>query len=118
MGTRSPLRIDQYMSANTGIVNPSKVGANGLVEPGYPHSTEGLLALVEIPTHFDQIADQDESLAREWRTHSREVFTQAIRAGYIATDFVHAEYEGRERSFYVFSASEAIQSFSSNANAN
>jgi len=118
LGTRSPLRIDQYMSANTRIVNPSIVGAKGLLQPGNPNLTEGLLALVEIPTYFDRIAEQDEALARAWRAHCRAVFTQAIRAGYIATDFIHAEHEGRERSFYVFSASEAIQSFSSNAIAN
>lgn len=107
-GKRSPLGIEQYLSANTVIVNPSVVGANGLPQPGdAPNPAYGMLALVEIPTNFDAILQSDEGLARAWRAHSREVFLQAFGASYIITDFIRATLEGRERSFYVFSAAEA-----------
>ena len=114
-GKRSPLTLDQYLSAGTVmIVNPSTLGSDGLPHPGGPRSTTGLLALVEIPPRFDQILNADEGLARAWRAHGREVLTQAFQSNYIITDFVHVPYEGRERSFYVFSAAEALAAFSNN----
>lgn len=114
-GKRSPLTLDQYLSAGTVmIVNPTAAGSDGLPHPGGPRSTTGLLALVEIPAHFDQISNADEKLARDWRAHGREVLTQAFQSNYIITDFVHATYEGRERCFYVFSAAEALAGFSNN----
>ncbi len=113
-GKRSQLTLEQYISGNTAIVNPSTPGEDGLLYPGELRSTGGLLALVEIPTHFDDILRRDEALARQWRSHSRDVLTRAFQADYLITDFVHAEYEGRERSFYIFSASEALAAFSKN----
>ncbi len=114
-GKRPPLNMEQYLSANTAIVNPSVMGANALPQPGAPHPTHGMLALVEIPTNFDSILKADESLAQVWRAHGREVFLQAIQAGYIVTDFIRANFEGRERSFYVFSAADAnVGNFSAN----
>jgi len=114
-GKRSPLTLEQYLSAETVmIVNPTIAGPDGLPRPGGPRSTTGLLGLVEIPAHFDQILNADEKLARDWRVHGREVLTQAFQSNYIITDFVHTTYEGRERCFYVFSAAEALAGFSNN----
>ena len=114
-GRRGQLRLDQYLSADTvKIVNPTTVGPDNLPRPGAPQPTTGLLALTEIPANFDEILRADDGLAHEWRTHSREVLTQAFRSNYIITDFLHTEHEGRLRSFYVFSAAEALASFSTN----
>ncbi len=115
-GKRPPLGIEQYLSANTVIVNPSVIGANGLPEPGnLPNPAYGMLALAEIPANFDEIVRRDEGLARAWRAHSREVLMQAFGANYIITDFLRCKFENRERSFYVFSASEAnVGGFSAN----
>lgn len=105
-GTRGPLSIDQYLSAGTQIVNPSVIGANGLPQPGTPNPTRSMLGLVEIPANFDQILHADEGLARAWRAHGREVFTQALSSGYIVTDFIRAALESRDRSFYLLSAAD------------
>lgn len=114
-GRRGQLTIDQYLSADTvKIVNPSSAGPDGLPRPGIPKPTGGLLALAEIPANFDEVLRADEGLAREWRAHSRQVLMQAFQANYIITDFLHVDYEGRQRSFYVFSAAEALASFSTN----
>ncbi len=114
-GRRGQLRLDQYLSADTvKIINPTTVGPDNLPRPGAPKPTTGLLALTEIPANFDEILRADDVLAREWRAHSREVLTEAFRANYIVTDFLHVDYEGRQRSFYVFSAAEALASFSTN----
>ncbi len=114
-GKRGPLGIEHYLSAHTMIVNPSIMGTNGLPQPGTPNPTHGMLALAEIPTQFDAIVRSDEVLAKAWRTHCRTVFLEAFGAGYIITDFIRAAVEGRERSFYVFSAAEAnTTTFSAN----
>ena len=44
------------------------------------------------------------TLALAWRTHTREVFQALFAQGYSVTDFVRAEYAGRDRAFYVLSA--------------
>jgi predicted GNAT superfamily acetyltransferase len=114
-GRRGQLRLEQYLSADTvKIINPSSAGPDNLPRPGVPQPTIGLLALAEIPSNFDAILHADNGLAREWRLHSREVLNHAFHSNYIITDFLHVEHEGRERSFYVFSAAEALASFSSN----
>ncbi len=103
-GNRPPLTFDQYMDGNSTIINPAEVRADGLPVPGDLYPVKGMIGLLEIPSAFNQIAAQDETLARAWRAHGREVFTEAFKAGYFVTDFVHTTQDERERSFYVLSA--------------
>ncbi len=103
-GDRQPLGLEQYLSAETPILNPSRARADGLPEPGSLYPARGMLALIETPTSFSAVLRADVELARAWRVHGREVFTQAFNSGFFITDFVHATFEGRERSFYVFSS--------------
>ena len=46
------------------------------------------LALVEIPSDFDELLTRQPTVAREWRLATREAFTKALSAGFIVKDFV------------------------------
>jgi chorismate synthase len=115
-GKRSGLTIAQYTDANATIMNPSRVGTGGYPQPGeLTTHTPGLVALIEIPGDFEAIVKADPDLARAWRQHSRELLENALVSGYTITDFVYGEYEGRKRSFYALTLSEApLSGFSSN----
>lgn len=98
-GTRRSLGLAQYLDAGTPLLNPTSVGSGGEAMPfeGTITLTQRNLVLVEIPPEMPS----DPTLLRHWREHSRAVFKHVFAAGYIVTDFLHEEYEGRERSFYV-----------------
>jgi chorismate synthase len=115
-GKRSGLTIAHYTDANATIMNPSRGGPDGYPQPGaLTRRTPGMVALIEIPDDFDAIVRDDPDLAREWRQHSRELLENALASGYAITDLVYGEYEGRMRSFYALTLSEAPWSgFSSN----
>ncbi|MCY3779490.1 MAG: GNAT family N-acetyltransferase [Chloroflexi bacterium] len=102
-GRGSKLTLNQYFDVNTPIVNRADASGSWL-QPrqmtGIPNST---FALVEIPTDFRQLEASERSLADDWRFHIRDVFSQMFAAGYIVTDFVSDEYDGRRRSFYLLS---------------
>ncbi len=106
-GRRGMLSLHQYLDGNASILNPTTVNAAGLPRPsesvGTPQST---LALLEIPTDFDAIVAADLPLAIAWRQHTRESLENMVAGGYAVTDFLHGEYEGRSRSFYVLSYAE------------
>ncbi len=104
-GSRGALSLADYLSAHTPLLNPSSAGESGLPQPseGPPQFTENALALLEIPADFRDLMAQDVELARLWRSHVRAMFVQAFARGFVATDFVRANHDGRERAFYVLS---------------
>jgi predicted GNAT superfamily acetyltransferase len=103
-GKRGGLTLKQYLDADTRILNPTTVETNGTPWPAEKSlSVAGALVLVEIPLDYVGIADRDEMLAQAWRAHSRELFGRLLTKGYLVTDFVRENYEGRDRAFYVFS---------------
>lgn len=104
-GVRGGLTLEHYLSAETPLLNPAEVNANGLPVPGDgpPRFGETALALLEIPHDFRGLMGQDVELARYWRAHVRAMFVQAFARGFVATDFVSAGHEGRDRAFYVLS---------------
>lgn len=101
-GTRPPLTLDAYLSGNAPILNPTTVDADGIPQPymGSIELPDSSLVLIEIPERKEHLSQNDE-LGQIWRDHSRFVFALAFQNGYVATDFLHETYEGRERSFYV-----------------
>lgn len=118
-GRRTTLTLQQYLDGNAIILNPTTVSPQGLPVPAErTESPQSTLALFEIPTDYDAIISCDVALAEAWRAHSREVLEQLINEGYAVTDFIHGEYEGRLRSFYVLSYGEysdiRISRFSTN----
>jgi predicted GNAT superfamily acetyltransferase len=118
-GRRAGLNIEQYLSANARLLNPSGVAASGLpTPPELMEAPQSSVVLLEIPESFEDILKNDVLLALAWRQHSRVALETVLRAGYTATDFVHDVYEGRMRSFYALSYDQAMDfrttAFSSN----
>jgi chorismate synthase len=103
-GRRGGLSLQNYLDAESTIVNPAQVGSNGLLIPAAElNAPQSGLYLVEIPPNFEQILTADESLARDWRAHVRDVLQQHLSGEAVVTDFLHEEYDGRERAYYVLS---------------
>jgi predicted GNAT superfamily acetyltransferase len=115
-GSRSDLTLNHYLEAETLILNPSTLSADGVLLPAENvNMPAGSLGLVEIPTRYTAIEAGNEMLARAWRLHIRQLFKQAFTRGYIVTDFLTETYEGRERSFYLISYSgPQVEAFSMN----
>ncbi len=103
-GSRNDLTLMQYLQANTTIINPTTLTNDGILLPtGTLQMPDTAFALVEIPLHYPAIIQNNSDLAMKWRLHSREVFQTAFERGYMVTDFLREQYEGRERAFYLFS---------------
>ncbi|RMF77478.1 MAG: GNAT family N-acetyltransferase [Chloroflexi bacterium] len=114
-GDRSNLNLRHYLEANTTILNPTTVRTGGIPWP--PETIElssSTFALLEIPSDYRAIVHTDESLAQAWRLHIRGAFLTLLSRGYLVTDFVHEEYEGRDRAFYLLSHNNPQHDFSLN----
>jgi predicted GNAT superfamily acetyltransferase len=116
-GKRGGLGITHYTDAQAVVLNPSRVGTNGLVKPcDLLYQPQSMVSLIEIPENYGEIVKADPGLGQAWRQHSRELLEQTFKGGYTITDFLHGTYEGRTRSFYAVSVAEVVSSsgFSSN----
>jgi predicted GNAT superfamily acetyltransferase len=105
---RSDLTIEQYLAGNAPIVNPSQLGQGATAGLPLPPQLVELpfqnLLLVEMPNDIDLISQQAPELAAVWRAHLRDMLEVLLsERGYAITDFLHAPYMGRQRSFYVLS---------------
>lgn len=108
-GKRGGLKLRQYLDADTPIINPSSPGQTKEtpIPAGDALRPSGSLALLEIPARFDAIVQQDAELAQRWRRHTRALFENLLARGYVVTDFLHEDFEGRERAFYLLSQTNA-----------
>ncbi len=115
-GSRKDLTLTHYLDAATAILNASTRSDDGILLPSDKVTMPtGSLALIEIPTRYTMLEADNPQLARSWRLHVRYTFEQAMARGYMVTDFVTDNFEGRERSFYVLSYTGAqTESFSLN----
>ena len=117
LSKRSRLQLDlaHFLAAGLNIVNPTQINADGLPQPvsitqldslfqNIPSNDTSML-LVEIPADFQSLKVADLALALEWRTHTRLLFEELFRFGFMATDFVYLP-GAYPRSFYVFSNGE------------
>lgn len=105
-GTYTPLTLDQHLGGGAVIVNPAVVSAETWIAPGEIVNTRAATLLLEIPLNYLAMIDAQPDLARAWRQHTRALFQDLFAAGCVATEFVRATYEGRERTFYVLSRAE------------
>lgn len=114
-GGRSGLALQHYLDADVPVVNPTTASLDQMPRPA-EHSQDviGAMALLEIPPDYPAIVRSDEGLGMAWRMHIREQLNLLTRAGYMATDFVRAQYEGRDRVFYLFSRRDPQFDFSQN----
>ena len=108
-GKRGGLALPQYTDANAYILNPTKRESNGFAQPGddMMFTPQGMVVLVEVPENYGDMVKADPALAQAWRQHSRAVFEQILVSGYTITDFVRGVHEGRQRSFYALSITDA-----------
>lgn len=107
-GDRPRLLLDQFTDAGAPVLNPTRLNETGSPEMfGPPHDPDGLFALVEVPINFQALKAIDLGLARAWKLQIRDIFEAAFANGYIVTDFLHGDREGRERAFYLLSQGEA-----------
>jgi len=114
---RRPLDLAHYLAAETTILNPSEIGQDGLPRPPaafqlgeienvHAEQEQQPLLLVEIPADFLALKTASQTLALEWRLHTRHLFEALFERGYLVTDFVHLPGT-YARSFYVLSYGEA-----------
>lgn len=103
-GTRSDLGLEQYLGAETAILNPTTVTSDGVLLPAEDESIpSSSLALVEIPTDYSRMIEDNPALAQRWRLHIRSVLQRQLGAGFVITDFLRTSFEGRQRAFYLLS---------------
>lgn len=104
-GSRTDLKLEQYLEANATLVNPSGM-VDGVAVPTLEtvRGVNSAFALVEIPLDFDRIAKIEPDVARGWQAHIRGVMTYMFGLDYFVSDFLRGTVEGRERAFYLFSA--------------
>jgi predicted GNAT superfamily acetyltransferase len=114
-GQRADLTLEQYLDANVPIVNPTTTSMDKLPRPAErTQDIVGAMALLEIPLDYPAIVRSDESLGLAWRMHMREQLNLLMHSGYIVTDFVRAQHEGRDRVFYLLSRRDSQFDFSQN----
>lgn len=114
---RRQLDLAHYLAAEAQIINPSQLDDAGFALPGeinlpFDLNADTLekdeypaLLLVEIPANFLELKDYDLAIALKWRIHTREIFTNLFRHGYLVTDFIYLKGT-RARSMYVLSHGE------------
>lgn len=101
---RNDLTLVHYLSGGALVYNPAEMDIDHL-----PHPIENIsiqvgkelpFLLVEIPADFQALKAADIKLALEWRIHSRIIFEDLFKAGYLVTDFVRSD-NTPIHSFYV-----------------
>jgi predicted GNAT superfamily acetyltransferase len=100
--SRPTLTPDHYQAAQANMLEARLDQDSATHPPEEVPELTGTLLLVEIPSDFLALKALDISMARDWRFYTREVFEKAFSAGYLVTDFVHAN----GRSFYVLTYGE------------
>ncbi|MGD2251610.1 MAG: GNAT family N-acetyltransferase [Anaerolineales bacterium] len=99
---RPPLDLANFLGAGAQKINPPTYDENDLPTPAAtPSQLEAPLLLVEIPSDFLVVKQQDRELALAWRLHTRELFEQAFAQGYLVVDFIYLKRERRPRSYYL-----------------
>jgi predicted GNAT superfamily acetyltransferase len=88
---------------NVPIANPAAHQATRLPQPcTNPNTTSGTqTVLVEIPSDYTRIAEQDRELALAWRHHIRDVLQELLARGYQIVDLERRGDGDLLQSFYV-----------------
>lgn len=104
---RGTLKLNQFTQADLEPLYTLHTRTDGLLQPPehIPPFNDSLL-LAEIPSDFMALKAADFALARDWRYFAREVFETAFAAGYLVTDFVFENVEGKPRSLYILTDGE------------
>lgn len=101
---RNDLTLTHYLAGGSQMVNPAEMDERGVPHPssftGLPPGKEQSILLVEIPADFQAVKSADIHLAMKWRLHTRNLFEDLFRVGYLVTDFVQST-NLPVRSYYV-----------------
>jgi predicted GNAT superfamily acetyltransferase len=101
---RNHLSLLHFLAGGTPIINPAEIDVTGLPHPvdkaDIKVGKDLPLLLVEIPADFLAIKIADLKLAADWRMHTRLIFEELFKVGYLVTDFVHTD-DYHPRSYYV-----------------
>jgi predicted GNAT superfamily acetyltransferase len=101
-GSRPPLDLVHFLEGGAQKINPAGLRSDGWPEPSAAiEPMQANLLLAEIPPDFQALRSADLGLARAWREHSRLMFEEAFRLGYLATDFVYLRGETSPRAYYI-----------------
>ncbi len=102
-GRGGRLSLQQYLGVHAPIVNRADASGDWLKPRPLTDAPASSFALVEIPADFRELEAAHRSLADQWRYHIRDVFSRMLAAGFVVTDFVSGQYEGRLATFYLLS---------------
>jgi predicted GNAT superfamily acetyltransferase len=106
-GPRQSLDLAHYLGAGAARINQVQVNSAGLAHPHESiYEPTGNLAIVEIPSDFQELRSRDQDLAILWREHTRQIFQLAFKAGYLVTDFIYFREERVPRSYYILAHGE------------
>ncbi len=101
---RNYLNLAHFLAGGATIINPAKMDNSGMPYPARSVdlniSIEKPILMVEIPADFQSIKTNDLKIALEWRMHTRSIFEELFKIGYLVTDFVRTS-DQFPRSFYV-----------------
>ena len=101
---RNDLTLVHYLAGGAQIYNPADMDIHHMPHPVEKNDVrvgkDLPILLVEIPADFLALKQADIGLAMEWRMHSRAIFENLFKTGYLVTDFVRSVNEPI-RSYYV-----------------
>lgn len=83
------------------VINETEERDGFLVNREYALNHTEKQLLLEIPYHWQKMREQKIELTRRWRSETREIFEHYFAHGYVASDFLVLEREGRKRTFYL-----------------
>lgn len=103
-GKRLDLTLGHYLGAQTPILNPADFSGD-FARPTETALTapQTSLTLLEVPLNYEDMIKDKPDLARAWREHTRKMFRQMFTFGFVVTDFLRDQHEGRDRAFYLLS---------------
>jgi predicted GNAT superfamily acetyltransferase len=84
------------------LINRVELESSGALNP--VESRMGLTVdtlLLEVPPEFQAIKTLSMELAREWRSHTAQLFTHYFERGYAVTDFISERSDQRRHNYYV-----------------
>jgi len=111
-----PESAGAWLAEGIGIINPAALGSEGLLRPGdFNLNTSAAQLLVEFPADFQAIKQAEAVLAQAWRAHTRALFEEAFRRGYIVAAFARGMPDRPQSSYYLLSSQLDIPSMARGA---
>ena len=96
-----PPVLRHLLNTSATILNPGRLCADGVVEPGAVGTANAQQILVEIPSHIGLIKEASMDLAIEWRMSVREIVESLFNTGYTLCDVVQEGTNSLLRTYYL-----------------